>query len=43
MQKLRYNAAGIDIGAKKIFIGIENQVVVNFSTFTTDFRLAIGY
>ena len=43
MQKLRYNAAGIDIGAKKIFIGIEGQPVRNFSTFTADFRLVIDY
>ncbi|HAS45721.1 MAG TPA: hypothetical protein DCS93_34885 [Microscillaceae bacterium] len=43
MQKLRYNAAGIDIGAKKIFIAIEGVPVRNFSTFTADFRLAIEY
>jgi len=43
MQKIRDNAAGIDIGAQKIFIGIEGQEVRNFSTFTADFRLAITY
>lgn len=34
------NAAGIDIGAGKIFIGLEGKEVVSYTTFTSDFRAA---
>lgn len=43
MQKLRFNAAGIDIGAKNIFVSIENQDVRRFETFTESFREAIDF
>mgnify|MGYP001032511047 CR=1 FL=1 len=43
MRKLHYHAAGIDIGAEKIFIAIEGLKVCSFSTFTSDFRLAVEY
>lgn len=43
MEKLRENAAGIDIGAKKIFIGLENEPVKSYETFTEDFCLARDY
>lgn len=43
MKKIRENAAGIDIGAKKIFVAIENQEVKSFETFTVGFRNAIEY
>lgn len=43
MEKLRRNAAGIDIGAKKIFLGIEGEAVKSFDTFTEDFYLARDY
>ena len=38
MEKIRENAAGIDIGAKKVFVAIEGQEVRYFFTFTEDFE-----
>lgn len=35
MKKIRKNAAGIDIGARQIFIGLENEEVQSFETFTS--------
>lgn len=43
MKKLRQNAAGIDIGASKIFVGIESSPVRSFDTFTEDFHVAKDY
>lgn len=43
MKKLRANASGIDIGAKKIFISTEGKPVVSFDTFTEDFHHARDY
>lgn len=43
MKKIRENAAGIDIGAKNIFIALEGEEVVSFETFTEDFRFAVDY
>ena len=43
MEKIRENAAGIDIGAKKIFIAIENNEVRSFDTFTESFQMAKEY
>ena len=43
LKKLREHAAGIDIGAKKIFVAVERQQVVSFETFTEDFRHAVDY
>ncbi len=43
MEKLRQNSAGIDIGSKKIFIGIESGPVRSFETFTEDFHAAKDY
>ena len=37
MEKIRSNAAGIDIGAKKVFTAVEDQPVVSHFTFTEDF------
>lgn len=37
------HCAGIDIGSEKIFIGIENQEVRFFGTFTDEFLTAIAY
>jgi transposase len=34
MRKIRKNVAGIDIGAKKVFVGIEKARVKSFDTFT---------
>lgn len=36
MKKVRDYAAGIDIGARKLFVGIENQEVKIYDTFTQD-------
>ena len=37
------NTAGIDIGSRKIFIGIADKPVVSFNTFTDDFLNAVNY
>lgn len=37
------NTAGIDIGSRKIFIGIAGRPVVSFGTFTDDFLNAVTY
>ena len=39
MEKIRTNVAGIDIGAKKVFVAVEGQPVVSYFTFTEDFLL----
>lgn len=43
MRKMRENAAGIDIGAKKVFVYVEKQKVKSFYTFTEDFELLCRY
>ena len=43
ISKIHPNAAGIDIGSEKIFIGIEDKEVRSFSTFTTDYLRSIEY
>ncbi len=43
MEKIRENAAGIDIGAKKVFVSIEGQEVRCFFTFTEDFEKLRDY
>jgi transposase len=43
MKKIRENCAGIDIGAKKIFVAIESSTVKSFDTFTESFELARDY
>jgi transposase len=43
MEKIRKNAAGIDIGAKKVFVSIENMEVRSFFTFTEDFEKLRDY
>lgn len=43
MKKIRKNAAGIDIGAKKVFVYVEGQDVRSFFTFTEDFELLCQY
>ena len=42
MRKIRSNTAGIDIGAKHVFVGLEGEKVKRFETFTEDLeRLAV--
>jgi transposase len=43
MEKIRENAAGIDIGAKKVFVSIEGKEVRSFFTFTEDFEKLRDY
>lgn len=43
MKKIRLNVAGIDIGAKMFFVGIEGQEVKSFFTFTEDITQLINY
>lgn len=38
MDKIRKNAAGIDIGSRKVFVSIEGDEVRSFFTFTEDFE-----
>ncbi|HAJ99205.1 MAG TPA: IS110 family transposase [Bacteroidales bacterium] len=43
MEKIRENAAGIDIGAKQVFVYVEGQKVKAFFTFTEDFEELVRY
>jgi transposase len=43
MKKIRNYVAGIDIGAKKLFVSVENQPVRTFDTFTGDLKLLGSY
>ncbi len=43
MKKIRKNAAGIDIGARKIFVSVESEPVKSFETFTESFHQAKDY
>jgi len=43
MEKIREKAAGIDIGAQKVFVAIEGQEVKSFYTFTEDFEKLCEY
>jgi len=43
MKKLHEHAAGIDIGSRKIYVGLEGKDVVSFETFTSDFIKASDY
>jgi transposase len=43
MEKIHKNAAGIDIGSRKVFVGLEGKEVVSFDTFTDDFIKLSAY
>ncbi len=43
ISKIHPNAAGIDIGSEKIFIGIEDKEAKSFLTFTADYLRSIEY
>jgi len=43
LSKINPNSAGIDIGASKIFIAVEDCEVKSFNTFTDDYLKAIAY
>ncbi len=36
MEKMHFHAAGIDIGSRKVFVGLEGRPVRSFETFTSD-------
>lgn len=38
MEKIHPYAAGIDIGSKAVFVGLENEPVCSYGTFTSDFK-----
>lgn len=43
MEKIKERAAGIDIGAQKVFVAVEGQEVKSFYTFTEDFEKLCEY
>jgi len=43
MKKIHLHCAGIDIGSKQIFVGIEGCKVVAFDTFTSSFHDTVVY
>jgi transposase len=43
MKKIRENSAGIDIGAKSVFVYVEGEKVRNYFTFTEDFEKLRDY
>lgn len=43
MKKIRKNCAGIDIGAKEFFVGLEGKEVKRFFTFTEEIEHLIAY
>jgi transposase len=43
LEKIRRNAAGIDIGSEKVFVAIEGQEVRSFATFTSTLYQAVEY
>lgn len=43
MKRIRENAAGLDIGARKVFVSIEGKEVKCFFTFTEDFEKLRDY
>lgn len=43
MKKIHQDSAGIDIGSRNIYIGIEGEQVAVFGTFTQDFKDAVSY
>lgn len=43
MEKIRTNAAGIDIGSKQVFVSLEGGIVKSFETFTSDLESLSHY
>lgn len=43
ISKINPQASGIDIGSEHIFVGIEDEEVISFSTFTSSYLKAIEY
>jgi transposase len=43
MEKIHPNAAGLDIGSKAVFAGLEGEPVRSFGTFTSEFKNLVAY
>ncbi|HQS52831.1 MAG TPA: IS110 family transposase [Daejeonella sp.] len=43
MEKIRNHAAGIDIGARQVFVSVEGEPVCSFETFTSDLMALSNY
>lgn len=43
LEKIKRNAAGIDIGSEKVFVAVEGQEVRSFATFTSTLYQAVEY
>ncbi|MES2701687.1 MAG: IS110 family transposase [Bacteroidota bacterium] len=43
MEKIHHHAAGIDIGSRKVFTGLQDSTVRCFETFTSDLELLRDY
>lgn len=43
MEKIRFHAAGIDIGSRQVFVGLEGGQVRSFETFTSDLVALSSY
>ncbi|MCA1752349.1 MAG: IS110 family transposase [Flavobacteriales bacterium] len=43
MKKIHCHSAGIDIGARNIYIGIDGEEVAVYGTFTSDLKIAASY
>lgn len=42
-ETVNYHAAGIDIGAEKIFVSVDGSTVVHFLTYTADYKQCVNY
>lgn len=43
MERIHANAAGLDLGSKRVYVGLEGGEVMNFGTFTADFKQLSDY
>jgi transposase len=43
LKRIRNHAAGIDIGARAVYVAVEGQPVVSYGTFTSDFSALCAY
>lgn len=43
LEKIRLNAAGVDMGSEEIFVAVLNQPVRKFTTFTCDLQAVLAY
>lgn len=43
LQQIRSNCAGVDVGSTKIFIGLEEEPVRSFATYTNSLKQAVDY